>query len=99
MLNNKPNQNNLKNKDERKLALLKAQQEKEKMFKLMVKIISWESGSLDSNTVRSENKITQKEWLEYKKQRMSIATIYDKDKAKKKLTLTFNSIKANGGFE
>lgn len=92
---NKP----LLSKDERKLIVLKAQAAKEKIFKLVVKIISWESGSLDSFTVKSSNKITQEEWLQYKKQRMDISTPETRDKAKDKLAQTYNSIKENGGFE
>ncbi|MCL5410312.1 MAG: hypothetical protein M1324_00450 [Patescibacteria group bacterium] len=86
-------------KDERKLAALKAQKARESAFKIVVKIISWESGTLDSAVIKSANKITEEEWLKYKKQRMDIATADNRDKAKEKLTLTYNSIKANGGFE
>lgn len=86
-------------KDERKIAALKAQQAKEKTFKLVVKIISWESGSLDSLVVRAANKITLSEWLQYKKQRMDISTPETRDRAKDKLAQTYNAIKSNGGFE
>ncbi len=86
-------------KDEKKLAVLKAQKAKEQAFKLVVKIISWESASLDSTAVKSNNKISHKEWLEYKRQRVGIITPDNKDRIKEKLDLTYNSIKANGGFE
>lgn len=91
--------NDSDNKEKRKLALIEAQKAKEQAFKIVVKIISWESGSLDSNVIRSANKITKEEWLQYKKQRMDIATADNKEKAKEKLTATYNSIMSNGGFE
>lgn len=87
------------NKDERKLAALEAQKAKEKMFKLVVKIISWESGSLESNVIQTVDKITPAEWLKYKKHRLGIPTTLDKEKAKEKLDETYNAIKTNGGFE
>lgn len=86
-------------KEERKLAALQAQKVKEQAFKLVVKIISWESGSMDSIVIKSDNKITQDEWLKYRKQRMSIATEDTKYKAVEKLTQTYKLIKANGGFK
>lgn len=95
----KQQQSVLMNKDERKLAVLEAQKAKEKSFKLVVKIISWESGAVGSVVVQAENKITEQEWLQYRKQRLSIATPEEKSRAEQKLTLTYNSIKANGGFE
>lgn len=98
MQNNKKINPQINSKDERKLAVLEAQKIKEQAFKLVVKIISWESGSLGSTVVQSTNKITPAEWSQYKKQRMSIATAENRDKAKEKLTQTYNSIKANGGF-
>ena len=91
-------QQSSKLKEERKLAVLKAQKTREVAFKLVVKIISWESGSWDSAVIQSDNKITSEEWLEYQKQRMGIATIDNRDKAKEKLAQTYSSIKANGGF-
>lgn len=86
-------------KEERKLAVLESQKAREQVFKLVVKIISWESGSLESVVVKSANKITPGEWLEYKKHRMNISPVLDKEKVKVKLTQIYNSIKANGGFE
>lgn len=86
-------------KEERKLATLKAQKAKELAFKLVVKIISWESGSSGSIAVQAANKISPEEWSQYKKQQMSIATMDNRDKTKEKLAQTFNSIKANGGFK
>lgn len=85
-------------KEERELALLKAQRTKESAFKLVVKIISWESGAAESIVVKSSDKITLQEWVQYKKQRMNIPTVLDKEKVAANLAQTYNSIKANGGF-
>lgn len=86
-------------KDERSLALLETQRVKEKAFKLLVKIISWESGYLESPVVSSANKITPKEWTEYKKHRKGVFPVFDKDRIKSDLEKTYNSIKINDGFE
>lgn len=101
MVNTKSNQQNSVSmtKEERKLAVLKAQKIKEIAYKLVVKIISWESGAAESTVIKSANKITPEEWLRYKKQRMDISTEADKEKMKDKLAQTYNSIKANKGFE
>ncbi|MBI2196916.1 hypothetical protein HYU45_04900 [Candidatus Daviesbacteria bacterium] len=87
-----------KTQDERKLALLKAQAAKDKLFKLVVKIISWESGSLDSVVVKSLNKITEAEWLNYRKYTMNISTSQSLEKVKEKLTQTYKNIQSHGGF-
>ena len=86
-------------KEERKLSLIENQKVKEKTFKLLVKIISWESGSLGSIAVSSVNKVTAEEWTWYKKHRADVFAAFDKEKAKNDLEKTFNLIKANGGFE
>lgn len=99
MLDTKLKQQDIsKSKAERDLAMAEAQRVKEIAFKLVVKIISWENGSSSSNVVQSVNKITPEEWAEYKRQRMSIATADNRDKAKEKLEQTFQSIKEHGGF-
>lgn len=86
-------------KDERDVALLKAQEAREKIFKLVVKIISWESGSLDSVVVKSLNKITGQEWLNYKKYTLGIPTSADIQKVKEKLAKTYQNIKDQDGFK
>jgi hypothetical protein len=88
----------LTNKDLRKLAALETQKAKEKIFKLVVKIISWESGSSGSAAVQSADKITEEEWQRYKKHRLNTFNALDKDKAKEELNESYNSIKANNGF-
>lgn len=85
--------------DERKLAILKAQEARDKVFKLMVKIISWETDSLNSLAVKSLNKITASEWLNYKKHALGVPTSESIDKIKEKITQTYKNIKANGGFK
>lgn len=99
MANTKLNQQSPMTKEERKLAVLKAQKAKEVTFKLVVKIISWESGALESVVIQSADKITSEEWLRYKKHRMNISTTLDKQKMKDNLAQTYNAIKANGGFK
>ena len=98
MADTKFKQQSFMSKDERKLAVLEAQKAKDKIFKLVVKIICWESGSSGSAVVQSVDKITPEEWLRYKKHRLSVFTALDKERAKNELDQTFNSIKANDGF-
>lgn len=86
-------------KEEKNLALLEIQKIKEKAFKLRVKIISWESGSLGSQAVSLANKITPAEWTEYKKHRKGVFSVIDEGKVKSDLEKTYTSIKINGGFE
>lgn len=87
-----------KTQDDRKLALLKAQAAKDKLFKLVVKIISWESGSLDSVVVKSLNKVTEAEWLNYRRYTLKIATSQSIEKVKEKLAQTYKNIQTHGGF-
>ena len=86
-------------KEERKLALIENQKVKEKAFKLSVKIISWESGSLGSTVVQSVDRISPKEWEQYKRTRSTVIAAIDRNKVKSDLEKTYNSIKENGGFE
>ena len=85
--------------DERKLAVLKAQQAKEKVFKLVVKIISWETASLDSIAMRSLDKISKQEWDTYKKYFANISKAEGPAKIKEKLTQSYNAIKEQKGFK
>ena len=88
-----------RNKDVRELAILKAQEARNNVFKLVVKIISWETGSLDSMVVKSLNKITNQEWSNYKKHALGISTAESIEKVKGKIAKTYQDIKANGGFK
>lgn len=99
MADNKLKQQIPISKEARKLAILEAQKAKEKMYKLLVKIISWESGSLESVVIQAGNKITPTEWLQYKKHRMGISTTLSEEETENKLVHTYKSIKENGGFE
>ena len=80
-------------KDERKLAVLKAQEARDKIFKLVVKIISWETGSLNSIVVRSLDKITNQEWSNYKKHTLGLSNSETFEKAKQKIAQTYRQIK------
>ena len=86
-------------KEDRKQLVLKAQQAKEAIFKLVVKIISWETGALDSIVIRSANKITANEWSKYKKNQLEISAGGSLQKTKEKLAQTYAAIKEHGGFE
>ncbi|MBI2017618.1 hypothetical protein HYS92_01060 [Candidatus Daviesbacteria bacterium] len=84
--------------DEKKLALLKAQEARDKMFKLVVKIISWETDSLNSIVVKSLDRISPTEWSNYKKYTLGIS-VQSVDKVKQKLAETYKNIKSHGGFK
>lgn len=86
-------------REERKLAALKAQKSKEKVFKLVAKVISWETGSVDSIAVKAADKVTHQEWLQYKKHQIGIYGADNIEKARDKLAQTYKFIKENGGFE
>ncbi len=85
--------------DDKKQLITAAQAAKEALFKLVVKIICWETGSLGSVTVRSDDKITTHEWMEYKKNQLSIATEGTLLRIKEKLAQSHLSIKEHGGFD
>ncbi|OGE64520.1 hypothetical protein A3J13_00870 [Candidatus Daviesbacteria bacterium RIFCSPLOWO2_02_FULL_36_8] len=89
----------VKVKNERELAMIKAQEARDKVYKLMIKIISWESGALDSYVVKSLNKITNKEWSSYKKNTLAVSTNDSLEKVKARLAKTYKNIKEHGGFK
>ncbi len=95
--NSKPK--SLLTRDEKRLALLKVQEVRDKLFKLIAKVISWETGALDSIAVKSLNKITKQEWLTYKKHILGITTSESIEKVKEKLNQTYKDIKKNNGFK
>ncbi len=86
-------------KEEKKLAILKAQEAREKIFKLVVKIISWETASMDSIVIRSGDKITSQEWAKYKSHLLDISKTEGIDKVKSKLAASYQAIKQNSGFK
>lgn len=85
-------------REEKRLAALKMQDEKNKRFKLVAKIISWETISKDSASVTTLEKVTEVEWSTYRKHILEIATSEKEEKVKQKLNQTFESIKSNKGF-
>lgn len=85
-------------KEERKLVTLKAQEARDKIFKLVVKIIRWETESTNSSSNAME-KITSQEWAKYKQHLLSISTSESTQKVKDKLTQTYNAIKEHHGFK
>lgn len=89
----------VKVKNERELAMIKAQEARDKVYKLMIKIISWESGALDSYVVKSLNKITAQEWSSYKKNTLAVSTNDSLEKVKGRLAKTYKNIKDHGGFK
>lgn len=91
--------NPILSKEEKKLAILKAQQAREKIFKLVVKIISWETASMDSIVIRSGDKITSQEWAKYRNHLLDISKTEGIDKVKSKLAASYQAIKENSGFK
>lgn len=85
-------------REEKRLAALKIQAERDKRFKLVAKIISWETGSMDSIAVKTLDRITNSEWSIYKDHILAIATVETVEKVKEKLDQTFENIKKNGGL-
>ncbi len=85
-------------KEERKLVTLKAQEARDRVFKLVVKIIRWETESSQTSSNAIE-KITSQEWAKYKQHLLNISTSESTQKVKDKLTQTYNAIKEHGGFK
>lgn len=83
--------------DERKAAVLKAQEANRKIFKLVVKVIRWETESPDTSD-RNIDKITHDEWKKYTKHLVGIYQPENQGRAKDKLKKTYDIIKDNGGF-
>lgn len=86
-------------KEEKKIAAQENHEENERIHSLVVKIISWRSGLLDGAVIQESNKITPKEWDEYKKHLTRISKIDSPERVKEKLNETYESIKKRGGFE
>lgn len=86
-------------KEEQKLAVLKNHLANEKIHNLVVKVISWKFGILEGASISEENKVTKKEWNEYKRHILNISKIEDVEKVENKLKDVHNSIKLHGGFE
>ncbi len=89
----------LLSKEERKLVILKAQEAREKIFKLVVKIISWQTRSMDSIAIKHADKVTNHEWIRYKQHLLNISKSESTERVRDKLTQTYNAIKEHGGFK
>ncbi len=86
-------------KEDKKQAALENHEENERIHALVVKIISWRSGILDGAIIQKNNKVTPKEWEEYKKHLLRISKVESPERVKEKLNDTYESIKKRGGFE
>ncbi len=86
------------NKDERKEAVLQAHKANEKIFKLVVKIISWETGPMEGASIKTTNKVTDDEWQRYRRHLLKISTSESEKRVKEKLKGIYEAIKDNGGF-
>jgi hypothetical protein len=75
------------------------QEENERIHKLVVKIISWKSGLQQGAAIIPSNKITPKEWANYKKHIQKISKTLSSEEVNKKLKEAEAAIKKNGGFE
>lgn len=85
--------------EERKLISLKAKAAREKIYQLVVKIISWETGADDSTAIQSANKISGQEWTDYKNHLINISKSDSLEQIQGKLSQTFKDIKKHGGFK
>lgn len=86
-------------KEEKKIQAQENHEENERIHALVVKIISWRSGLLDGAIIQEQNKITPKEWDEYKKHLLRISKVESPEKVKEKINNTYEAIKKRGGFE
>ncbi len=82
-----------------KLANLEKIAERENWHKLVVKVISWKSGLLEGGSVKTANKITNKEWNLYCDRLVKTNTTYGKPKVLADLKEIKKLIKEHGGFE
>ncbi|EKD90247.1 MAG: hypothetical protein ACD_31C00072G0003 [uncultured bacterium] len=85
--------------EERKLITLKAQEAREKVLKLVVKIIRWETESTDHPLNQVIDKITGLEWSKYKTHILGSYQIDNQERIKSKIKQTYETIKQRGGFK
>lgn len=86
-------------KEERELAISKAHEASEKIFKLVVKIISWETGPLDGAAIKKTDKITPDEWQRYRQHLLTISKSESVERVKGKLKKVYEAIKEHSGFQ
>lgn len=83
-------------REEQKKAALEHQKQNEQIHQLVVKIISWKSGSLGSSCL---NKITNREWSNYRQHILKISKTESPDRVKGKLEATREAIQNHDGFD
>ena len=86
-------------KDAQKIAIMENHEASERIHALVIKIISWKAGLLDGAIINSDNKITKKEWSNYRDHILNISKIESSEKVNSSLKETQESIARNGGFE
>ena len=72
-------------------------EERESWHKLVVKVITWKSGTLGGN-LKPTDKITPKEWKHYCSKKLEINVTNGKDVVMTQLKEIEKAIKANNGF-
>ena len=85
-------------KEEREAAAAKVREVSERLFKLVVKIIRWETELPNSNLGKPKDKITSDEWRAYEKHILKISVSEREDRVKEKLYETKRAIKSHRGF-
>ncbi len=85
-------------KEEQKLAILENQRLHELTHQLVVKIIIWKSGKLDSTSITKSNKVTPQEWNKYQNHMLNISKTESVERVKDKLNQTKQDIRDHGGF-
>ncbi len=86
-------------KEEREAAAAKAHEVSERLFKLVVKIIRWETELPNSNLGKPKEKITRDEWKTYEKHILRISTSEREERVKEKIGETYQAIKSHRGFQ
>lgn len=71
---------------------------KEALHKLVVKIISWKSSTPILGFDHEANKVTPKEWKDYKEHILKINTSESRNKVIDRLKKTYEIIEERGGF-
>lgn len=85
-------------KEEREAAAAKVREVSERLFKLVVKIIRWETELPNSNLGKPKDKITPEEWKTYEKHILKISTSEREGRVREKLDETYKAIKSHRGF-
>lgn len=84
-------------KEEREAAAAKVREVSERLFKLVVKIIRWETEAT-SSLGKPKDKITSDEWKAYQKHILRISVSEREERVKQKLGETYRAIKSHRGF-